>query len=335
MTRGQADINRHGRRTRFCLSGKHNWLLTPKAGDVLVGPAILDGGNRREHAILAKAPNVTLVRLTIQHYRSGDQDAAIAVDDSKTASGWHLNHLNVGFNSNAGSRTGDGWVFNGGRYHDNRQEGIQGGGRPDHVTLNGVEIDHNDFTDTTYRKRRVDCGYEAGGVKFVASNVTIKNSSIHDNACKGIWTDIDTHGITITNNHVYNNWDEGIFIEISSRATITANTVTGNGHRNYNGSGHGCPWLFGGGITLNSSDHVVISGNTVSGNCNGITGVQQDRPDGNPGLLQDISVHNNTVSGPGGKTGVSEDNGANLNSRNIVFANNTFKSGMSFCGLGC
>jgi parallel beta-helix repeat protein len=340
MTRGQADINRHGTRTRFCLSGTHNWSLVPKAGDSFIGPAILDGGNKREHAFVARAPNVTLGNLTIQHYNNGNgsQDGAIHIEDDSAAkakaSGWHLNNLNVGFNSASGSGSGNGWIFTGGRFHDNRQEGI-GGAMGNNVTINSVEIDHNDFTNTTYTKRNWDCGDEAGGVKWVTNNMTIKNSRIHDNACKGLWADLDARNAKIIHNHIYNNWDEGIFIEISSYATITNNTVTGNGKRNYNRDGSKCPWLFAGGITLNSSDHVVVSGNRVSGNCNGITGVQQDRPDGNPGLLEDDSFHDNTVSGPGGKSGVSSDNGADLRNRRIAFAHNTFKNGMTMCAWSC
>jgi hypothetical protein len=79
----------------------------------------------------------------------------------------------------------------------------------------------------------------------------------------------------------------------------------------------------------------VIAHNTVSGNCNGITGVQQDRPDGNPGLLQNDSIHDNTIQGPGGMTGVSEDNGADLGTRNIAFTNNTVRNGMDYCRLNC
>src|SRR5437870_1075670 len=68
MTAGQADIDAHRSGTTFCLSGKHNWTLTPKAADLLIGPATLDGGNATAHAIVATAPNVTLTSLTIQHY---------------------------------------------------------------------------------------------------------------------------------------------------------------------------------------------------------------------------------------------------------------------------
>jgi len=339
MLHGQADINAAPSGTTFCLSGTHNWTLTPKADDSLVGPATLDGEDVTAHAIVAVAPNVTLSNLTIQRYQNGNgtQDGAIHIDDDgtakATASGWNLVDLDVGFNSASGSGSGNGWTFRGGRFHDNGQEGI-GGAMGANVTVNGTEVDHNDFTDSTYTRRNWSCGDEAGGIKWVTNGMTITNSSIHDNACKGLWADLNGDGATITNNVVANNWDEGIFIEISSGATITGNTVTGNGLHNYNGGGSGCPWLFGGGITLNSSDHAIIRGNYLSGNCNGITGVQQDRPDGNPGLLEYVTVDGNTVSGPG-VVGVAEDTGADLTSRNLVFSGNTVTDGEVFCGLAC
>ena len=168
-------------------------------------------------------------------------------------------------------------------------------------------------------------------MKWVANNVTVENSTIHDNACTGLWSDGSSQGMTITNNQVYNNWGSGIFVEISSGATITDNSVYGNGFS----GGSGCVWLWNGGITLASSDHSEIAHNTVSGNCNGITGTQQNRPDGNPGLLENDSIHDNLVAGPGGRTGVVADNGANLMTRNITFANNSFSNATSFCGMAC
>src|SRR5207302_306304 len=159
------------------------------------------------------------------------------------------------------------------------------GGGADGWIIDGAEIDHNNFTNDTYKERNISCGYEGGGVKWTADNTTVKNSSIHDNACKGLWADLNADNATINNNHIYGNWDEGIFIEISSGAVVTGNTVSRNGRKNYNGSGSGCPWLWGGGITLASSDHAEIAHNVLSGNCNGITGTQQNRSDGNPGLL--------------------------------------------------
>jgi hypothetical protein len=133
---------------------------------------------------------------------------------------------------------------------------------------------------------------------------------------------------------VYNNWAEGIFIEISHNTTISHNRVRGNGFRSFRGS---CSriWLYGAGITLASSDNATVTNNTVTGNCNGITGTQENRPDGHPGLLQNISVRNNSVSGPGGKTGAGAFPKMNLGSRNISFAHNTAKNGMRSCGINC
>ena len=93
--------------------------------------------------------------------------------------------------------------------------------------------------------------------------------------------DVNTYGATITNNRVHDNWAEGIFVEISHDATVTGNTVTGNGFHSFRGS---CAriWMYGGGITIAASDNVTVLGNTVSGNCNGITATQENRPDGTP-----------------------------------------------------
>ena len=70
------------------------------------------------------------------------------------------------------------------------------------------------------------------------------------------------------------------------------------------------------------------------GNCNGITGTQQNRSDGNPGLLEHLSIHDNMVTGPDGKTGVAAGNGADLTTRSIVFTDNHFVNS-TFCGFDC
>ena len=242
-------------------------------------------------------------------------------------------HDNGTSNGGAGATLGNSWLVLGGRYYNNRQEGIGGAGTS--AVINGAELDHNTFTNDSYTTQSASCASEGGGMKFVATNVTITNSKIHDNACKGIWTDGGTHNAVITNNQIYNNWSEGVMVEISSGATITGNTIYGNGFHVNVGSGNGCAWLWGGGITIASSDHTEIAHNTVTGNCNGITGTQQNRPDGNPGLLEFMNVHDNTVSGPVGKTGVVADNGANLTTRSITFSNNSASNGMSVCALAC
>jgi parallel beta-helix repeat protein len=334
MRAGQRDIDVAPSGTTFCLSGTHNWTLTPKSGDRFIGPGILDGADTATFGILGnRTSNVTLANLEIRNYRAGDQKAAISAHGTK---GWVFRDLQVHDNGSSAGGTGanlgvDSRVI-GGRYYNNRSLGIGGGGGANGWVIDGAEIDHNNFTNDTYTKRNISCGYEGGGVKWTADNTTVKNSTIHDNACKGLWADLNGDNTTIVNNDVYGNWDEGIFIEISSGAVVTGNTVSGNGYKT--GSGSGCSWLWGGGITFASSDHAEIAHNVLSGNCNGITGTQQTRQQGHPGLLENLSIHDNTVTGPGGKSGVAADNGADLKMRSIVFANNAFTNS-GFCGLEC
>jgi parallel beta-helix repeat protein len=254
---------------------------------------------------------------------------------NQMSSGWVLQNLQVHDNGNASGgaavAVGPGWQILGGRYYNNRQKGLTDALGPN-ATIDGAEIDHNNFTNDAYTAPTVRCDNDAGGFKWVTDNITVKNSKIHDNACVGLWMDGNSHNATITNNQVYNNWAEGIFVEISHGANITGNFAWGNGFRSFRGS-CGSIWMYGGAITINSSDNVTVANNSVSGNCNGITATQENRG-GN--LLQNIYVHDNTVSGPG-KTGAAAFpvSIANLPTRNIVFANNTSNGGMNLCQLSC
>ncbi len=336
MTKGQTDINAAPGGTTFCLTGIHNWTLTPKSGDELIGPAVLDGAHTTVFAIRGSGTSdVVLSALEVRNYRVADPQAAIA---GHGTTGWIFRDLRVHDNGTTaggeGAQLGVNSKVIGGRYYNNRELGIGGGGGANGWIIMGAEIDHNNFTDNTYTTRNISCGYQAGGVKWTADNATIQSSKIHDNACKGLWVDLNGDNAKILNNNVYGNWDEGIFVEISSRATVTGNHVTGNGLRNYNGSGSGCPWLWGGGITLASSDHAVVAHNTLSGNCNGITGTQQNRSDGHPGLLENADIHDNVIVGPGGKTGVGADNGTDFAGRDIVFSGNIIQN-HTFCATHC
>jgi hypothetical protein len=79
-----------------------------------------------------------------------------------------------------------------------------------------------------------------------------------------------------------------------------------------------------------SSFNVEVYGNRLSGNYNGITGTQQDRPDSTPPahLLTGYHVHDNLICATAGEhpTGVEADNGANLVARDINFSRNTIQS---------
>ena len=113
-------------------------------------------------------------------------------------------------------------------------------------------------------------------------------------------------------------------IEISQDAVIRYNSVSGNGLR-------AAGWYWDAGILVNASFNVEVYGNRLSGNYNGITAVQQDRPDSTPPehLLDNLQVYDNVIcaTGPGSHpTGVVADNGANLDGRNINFTGNSIQS---------
>lgn len=113
----------------------------------------------------------------------------------------------------------------------------------------------------------------------------------------------------------------GIFHEISYDAVIRNNVATGNGHGF-------ADWLWGAGILVAASSGVEVYGNTVTGNADGIAGIQQDRGDGpdGPYVLDDLWIHDNTISVGNGSIGVVEDTGDDgvFTDRNIRFDRNTY-----------
>ena len=213
----------------------------------------------------------------------------------------------------------------GGEVARNGSLGIGGAGAIN-MLVSGVQIDHNGAS--------ASCGFEGGGFKGVNPGLRFTNNYVHDNNCPGVWLDIDASNVEIDHNRIDHNFGEGIFYEISHDAVIHDNEVSGNG---FGTSGGGCPWLWGAGIGIASSYNVQVYGNTLNGNCNGIGGTQQNRgtdSSGHPRVLQNVSVHNNTING-GGRSGAAADNGANLTTRNIVFVNNSYGGGDVFCGVTC
>jgi len=213
----------------------------------------------------------------------------------------------------------------GGRVTNSGSLGIGGSGVSG-LTINGVEIDHNGAF--------ADCGFEGGGFKGVNSGSRFTGNYVHDNFCPGVWYDINAKANEIDHNTIVNNGHEGILYEISQDASIHDNTVTGNGFQT-NGI-NTCAWLWGGGIVVASSFNIQVYNNTLTNSCSGIGETQQKRTDSTPPahLLQNVDVHNNSISGTG-KTGAVEDNGADLSTRNLTWENNRFTNGATFCGLSC
>jgi hypothetical protein len=324
----QSVVNAHAAGTTYIVkAGTHlrNFSVQPKSGDRFCGEpgAVLDGGRSLASAFFGGATNVTLDSIRVQEYNPGWQGAAI--QPQSRASGWVVRNVSALHNGWAGLLVADGMKILGGHYNDNDQLGIGGNaatgivvdGLDDNpATLDGPELARN-------HTLRVSCDFEGGGMKWDVGQVTVRNAYVHDNDCRGLWADINARGALIEHNLIENNFREGIFYEISQDAVIRYNSVYGNGHA-ANG------WYWDAGILVNASFNVEVYGNRLSGNYNGITGVQQDRPDSTPPehLLNNFHSHDNLICATGGgghPTGVVADNGANLAARDISFTQNTIQ----------
>jgi parallel beta-helix repeat protein len=324
----QRVVDAHRPGTRYTVkAGVHsrNFSVQPRSGDTFCGEpgAVLDGGRTLRTAFSGDATNVTLDSITVQEYNSGEQGGAIHPD--ARARGWVVRNVSALRNYWAGLMAADGMRILGGHYNDNDQLGISGNAATG-IVLDGLDSDPATFDGPEMARNRMlhaDCGYEAGGMKWDMGQVTVRNTHVHDNQCKGLWADGNSHDALIEHNLVENNTDEGILYEISQDAVIRNNVIYGNG---FKGSG----WYWAGGITVTASFNVEVYGNRLSDNYNGITGIQQDRPDGTPPahLLDNFQVHDNVICATGGShpTGIVADNGANLAARDITLTRNTVQA---------
>jgi Right handed beta helix region len=303
-----------------------NFRVQPKSGDSFCGEsgAVLDGGRSLPTAFSGGATNVTLDSITVWDYNSVRQGAAIQPESH--ASGWAVRNVSALHNAWAGLLLADGMRVLGGHYNDNDQLGI-GGNAATGIVLDGLDDDPATLDGPELARNHTlhaSCEFEAGGMKWDVGQVTVRNAQVHDNDCRGLWADINARDALIEHNLVEGNRAEGIFYEISRDAVIRHNRVYRNGLR-------GAGWYWDGGITVASSFNVEVYGNRLSGNFNGITGTQQDRPDSTPPvhLLTGLHVHDNLICATAGgshPTGVGADNGADLATRDITFTDNTVQS---------
>jgi len=325
----QSVVNAHGAGTTYIVkAGTHlrNFSVQPKSGDRFCGEqgAVLDGGRSLVSAFSGGATNVTLDSMTVREYDPGWQGAAI--QPQPRASGWVVRNVSALHNGWAGLLVADGMKILGGHYNDNDQLGI-GGNAATGILLDGLDGDAETMDGPELARNHTlhaACEWEAGGMKWDVGQVTVRNAYVHDNDCRGLWADINAHGALIEHNLIENNFREGVFYEISQDAVIRYNNVNGNGHA-ANG------WYWDAGILVNASFNVEVYGNRLAGNYNGITGVQQDRPDSTPPehLLNNFHSYDNLICATGGgghPTGVGARNGADLAARDISFTGNTIQS---------
>jgi parallel beta-helix repeat protein len=168
--------------------------------------------------------------------------------------------------------------------------------------------------------------WESGGVKSTRSSGTVSGNLIKNNKGIGMWADVADDGRTISANKIIGNAADGIRYEISRNGVIENNTITGNGFGT--GRGSGTSLWDGGGININTSSNIVVRGNVVSGNVNGVSVQSRTRGTGPWGtyLLRNVRITGNTIEMTGGSqsTGMVQNSGAEVPAGQVIFSGNRY-----------
>jgi len=313
----QAAVSAHPAGTTFRLTAGvyRNQRVVPKSGDTFVGDpgAVLDGGNTTMYAfekgtgstVDTRPKNVTIRGLEIRAYASPDHMGPILAGGSSPSDGtygWVIDGVDVHNNRVGGVRVGHKTTIRNSKLHHNGWAGIIGAG--DSILIENNEISYNNVPGTPGTVQ-VDPNWAGGGFKFVYTRwLVVRNNFSHHNAGAGMWTDLNNIYTTYDGNRVEDNTHVGIFHEISYDAVIKNNTVRRNGFGKAN-------WVWGPGILVAASPRVEVFGNTVEGNYNGITVVQQNRGEKasyGPHMVDDVWVHDNDID-RSGLTGFAQDIG--------------------------
>jgi len=287
--------------------------IAPKSGDVFVGEAgaVLDGGNSATVAFDGSngSSNVTIKGLKITRYASSLTGGTIAGDNTTN---WVLSGNEISFGGGVGVRMGVGMQVLQNNIHDNRHTGIDG------TKSNGALVEGNTIANNATAHSDVDGVYgDAAGMKiFRTQGVVVRNNVVRDNWGPGIWYDTDNVDAVIEGNTVTGNTHRGIMYEISYGGIIRNNVIQNNGF------GVSASWISNAGIFVVSSSDVQVYGNKVSGNRQGIVGVQTGV---GSYLLQNLSVHDNIVTQAQGISGIDESVGSDaVFSRNNKWDRNTY-----------
>jgi parallel beta-helix repeat protein len=294
--------------------GPGKWFFDYAADKIYLGDD--PTGRKVETSVLrnafdGSAKNVTIEGLVVEKYACPAQNGAI---HGNATTNWLVRGNELRKNHGVGLRIGNGMRALGNNAHHNGQMGI--GGVGDDALVEDNEIAFNNVAN-------YNVGYEAGGTKFAKTHrLIVRGNYVHHNDGPGLWTDIDNLDALIEDNIVEDNAYQGIFHEISYAAVIRNNMVRRNG------AARAGQWLYGAGILVAASPDVEVYGNTVSDNANGICAIQQNRGIGGygPHEIENLYVHDNTVTMKQGYTGLAQDIGDTtyFTARNNRWRNNTY-----------
>lgn len=310
--------------TTFCFGPGtyHVSDLRPKSGDVLDGDgqrAVLDGGNWASYAVdgdfAPRGPSdVTIRGFVIRDFQTPLQRGTI---QDYNGPGWIIQDNHITHNAAAAVATGDKVRVLGNLMDYNGQEGFSAHGngglyKDNEIAYNNVNL-------------AVDSSWEAGGGKAWSTNhLTFESNYVHNNGGPGLWADTNNINTIFDHNTVSYNRGPGIYDEISYNATITNNLVVGNGMPSAPGRDRDQGWGWFAGIQLrasgglSSSSPLIIAGNTVIDNFNGISLLQSPSPDAcvntlndqglyGPCHIRNVIVKNNYITMSQGATGALQD----------------------------
>ncbi|MEV0290890.1 right-handed parallel beta-helix repeat-containing protein [Kribbella sp. NPDC050820] len=273
--------------------------------------------SRTPTAIEKSARNVTVSGLTIEHFASRPQGGALQVGP-----GWKVTANEVRWNHAVGIMVieGDRAELSGNTVADNGQLGIG------QYKSAGVRITRNLVTRNNTDGFWI-ADWESGGIKSTRSSGEVSGNDIVANRGIGMWSDIAEYDRRITGNRIRANAADGIRYEISYQAVIDQNVVEGNGFGTGRGSG-GSLWD-GGGINVNTSAGVQVSGNLVKSNRNGISIQSRTRGDGPRGtyVLADVVIEGNLVvmDNATASTGVVENKRSPTKPGAVTFRRNSYQ----------
>jgi parallel beta-helix repeat protein len=224
---------------------------------------------------------VTITGLIVEKYATPAQYGAVG--HSNMGANWVVKNSEIRYNHGGGIRGGAGVVVAHNFVHHNGEIGAIG---------YFARVDSNEIAANNTAHFAAD--WEGGGTKFVSTqNLIVRGNFVHHNHGRGLWTDSNNDGVTYDGNTVEDNEWDGIMHEISYSATITNNVISRNGALNPNSAeGAGIMIMASGGTGID------VSGNTLTGNKNGIILIQSSRGTGSlgPYVVQNVTVHNNTVT---------------------------------------
>ncbi len=218
----QALVTANPNNTTFVFSaGTYtNQSIIPKAGDVFDGQAVatLDGANAATRAFGGTVGNVTIKNLTIQHYSSALQSAAV---DCGLGNAWTVSNCVVQLNTSVGLNFGTNSVIVNNQLNGNGVEGFSGAG-------NGWLMKNNQINNnnTSHQIWPTPAG---GGRVTAAGSGTFDGNTVTNNDGPGIWLSSDANGIIVRSNVCIGNYSSGIMVEISRNNSISNNVSVGNG----------------------------------------------------------------------------------------------------------